>query len=469
VLLVLSGLALTHGGTWFPETSVRVPLPWARAVGGATVSVRTHSVFLLASWLLATGATLFLAASEDRFARFRRRLGQLPKTFAVSAVALVLAVLLPSNLRNPWVLLPALPLTVTLVGALASWEKLDRAWPRLAAVILGSAAALLVGEILFRAVLLDRKVPTDEVGFERWIASSWPRGVGGGGAHSFRIVSLADSFGTNGGARNYHLLLQKKLRASGLDVEVVPFACDEYEAKDELELLERFGPLVKPDLVLHAFFVGNDFYVPPGELVAWHGVSVRSPNDLLDKPLRNLLLIEWTRRFLVAGAAASGEGGEITDDDTRPTFTEDAFLGIERQRFLDIATRSPPPEERWRETVPILEKIRSTARNFGADYALLIHPDQFQVERELRESLIARTGVASSDVDLDAAQRFLTADAVRASVPVVDLLPEFRRVGERGGLYRNRDTHYSTRGNELAADLAAEALRERIERAIKKR
>ena len=71
----------------------------------------------------------------------------------------------------------------------------------------------------------------------------------------------------------------------------------EYELPDQLDVLRRFGARYCPDLVLHGFFVGDDFAVPKKTLMSYHGISIRTAKSFVSYRPRNFLLRQWLKRY----------------------------------------------------------------------------------------------------------------------------------------------------------------------------
>jgi hypothetical protein len=353
------------------------------------------------------------------------------------------------------------------IGLAAACVLAVRRLPRLlepvqsAVLLLASLlVALAAAEATFRLALVSHKVPVSDEEFRTWVASAWPHPVSEEKPQgTFRILGLSDSFGWIGGADNYHFRLERALRDRGCNVEVVNFSAGEFEPSDELEVLRRFGPRYEPDLILHGFFVGNDFDVHPGPLLTFKGISVRPAPGLGGLRFRNFALLHWMSRYRRAERHARRLREEAAAGDTTGNLTHERFLEVER-RGVHFYRRSPPPERRWRVTMRNVEAIRETAVEFGARYALVIHPDRLQVEDALQEELFRAFGMDRTSLDLELPQRFLMQDCARAGLPGRDLLPAFRREGRDGGLYRFRDTHYAERGQALATEEIVEFLKQ---------
>jgi hypothetical protein len=317
-------------------------------------------------------------------------------------------------------------------------------WSKLATLLGSLVVALCLGEALFRGFLLEPYVPSNDAQFDAMIASSWPRPIRQGRGDELRIVGLADSFGRAGEERNYHFLIETLAAERERPLEVVNLSHPSYDLPDELLLFRRFASRYAPDVVLHGFFVGNDFSVPLGRLMEYNGIQVRARSGrAMLRPI-SFTLGAWSQRLVKVWV----EDARKRVDSTDGTFSEAAFLEIEGSR-MRVSRRGE--DVHWRPIENWLDEIRSETEALGAHYVLVVHPDQFQVEVGLRETIFERFGRDPSDYDIDLPQKFLRRYCESREIPCIDLLPGFRSNGSQGGLYLAHDTHYNDHGNQLAA------------------
>lgn len=322
----------------------------------------------------------------------------------------------------------------------------------------GLCLALCLTEFVFRTFVMRPKVPRTAAAFAAEVASRWPQPIPEAKPPgTIRIIGLADSFGEAGEHRNYHYLVADRLRAAGWPVEMVNLSVGEYDLEEEQLTLQRWAARYHPDLVLHGFYCGNDFYLTGyGELLTYQGISVRRRNFIQHPSYKSFMFLVWARNWFRATLATRAE--VTTDPAAGPgTFSVADFLRIEHDRFEHCALQ-PPVAERWAEVAQRLDRLVATAREMGATYAMVVHPDQYQVEPALRQQVIETYGVDVAGYDFEQPQTWLKAWGQRAGVPVIDLLPAFRERGAAGGLFRPRDTHYNQAGNQVAAEVLAEEL-----------
>jgi hypothetical protein len=145
-----------------------------------------------------------------------------------------------------------------------------------------------------------------------------------------------------------------------------------------------------------------------------------------------------------------------TYDPTVPTFDEETFDRIERNRLLAIAGPDVERfEARFGDAAAVLERLARDVEATGAAFAVMIIPDQAQTDAGLRRRVRAQLSVPRGALDVDRPQRRLREYLSSRRLPHLDLLPVFRPSAGRG-LYKRRDTHWSAAGNRLAGETLAD-------------
>ena len=301
------------------------------------------------------------------------------------ATLVVLDYFLPQKSKGLW-LGGGVVLAVAVVLVLGSGSR----WVRgLQSFLLFSTISLSIAivlvEILFRVFLLRPGVPTTEKEFSKYISAHWPAPVEREKrSGTLRIVGLADSFGRAGEEDNFLYVASRELAGAGQANEVVNLSEWGLELRDELDLFRRFGPVYEPDLVLHSFFVGNDFDLPTEDLSFFGTVPMRYTPGLRPIRPRWFLHRRWLESCLRARRDQKGapQGG----------FSDANFLAIERQRLGKWSSREHLGKV-WPEVREYLDRIREEAEEAGAIYSIVIQPDQYQVDRKLRERLATTAGI----------------------------------------------------------------------------
>lgn len=231
--------------------------------------------------------------------------------------------------------------------------------------------------------------------------------------------------------------------------------------------LRHAGPILRPDLVLQFFYVGNDV----------SDLWPRSRGELrdLERPVATvdddgrLQFPEWRRRtpdqgdLLLEGLSRRStlfrayETGVV--DKLR--YAERDGQGVEGQMLEVFRFKETPQEARaWKTVEALLVATRDEAERQGARYALVIVPGKWQVHKEDWEALLAARDEPDDDRwVLRGPNRRLAQLAEAHQIPVLDLLPPLRAAADAGGrLYFGVDIHWNAAGHDVAARSVAEYL-----------
>jgi hypothetical protein len=262
-----------------------------------------------------------------------------------------------------------------------------------------------------------------------------------------RIAALGDSFAVGPAvtfADNYLCLLERI--QPGL--EVYNFGVSGAGPREYHQILQQHAWAFEPDLVLVSVFVGND-------ITEW----LATPRHL--DPRQHALYLLLTRgwRLLREQFRQAHQPVEaVSQRLSGPALSPETFRQVEARR-LAVCFRTAPPglERKWQRTLEYLERIVQECRRRRVPVALVLIPDEFQVNpRVLHEALAEGNCDGAAVLDLDQPQRRLRAFCSGHGVPYLDLCPAFKGIPDT---YAPRDTHWNVRGNRLAANCIAEWLR----------
>ena len=303
----------------------------------------------------------------------------------------------------------------------------------------------------------------------------------------FRILALGDSFtyGLVPYPDNVMTLLEARLRAAcpGRDLDLLNFGIGGAGVRDYRTIATLALDTYEPDLVLVNFYAGNDgpdLYRlvheggAPGRSVLdtsrlwtfgrsalrlWRGVldlgAVRAPPPAPARVPRGGTLVDPARHIDPRDPAFAG-----------PTFTEAAFAAVQAVDLRRLYRPDDPTvvERAWRPVLADLEAIRAKVLRPGRRLALAVYPSALQVDPERRAALVetlrrrARYAPLSADaLDPWLPNRQLAAYCQQAGLPCVDLTPALIEASRGPGepLYKNRDGHWTVRGNRVAAEAEA--------------
>lgn len=287
-------------------------------------------------------------------------------------------------------------------------------------------------------------------------------------AGAYRIVAIGDSFTVGAGEhdKTWPALLENALAdRMNRPIEVFALGVPGVGPQFELRLWELERDLLQPDLVIVAFFVGNDF-TDDEELALQPSSEARLLRaSYTARLVRNLYRLRSERSAGFEGRAsvpsrpesARHPGGGFavpTDDIQRLTFSRERHLLIEgyrmqitmddhRDDFLRLSTR----------VAQVLQRFQAEVLATGAQFLVMIIPDEFQVDDAVRRDVLERLDIESTAIHLDRPQTRLKELLGSAGVPYLDLLPAFRAAGRSERLYYPRNTHWNDAGNALAARL----------------
>jgi len=159
-----------------------------------------------------------------------------------------------------------------------------------------------------------------------------------------RILGLGDSFSVylTDKKQNYNDILQQEFIGSGKsEVEIVNAGMEGMGPGYYWYILNKFGDLIKPDLVLVGFFVGNDF--EEADFSVLIGNFISEPKDFIKRYSRyyqfsrlrlyNLLKNEYTR---YREAQLKKQEAKRHPSQQVGNFSQATFLGVEKKEELDI-------------------------------------------------------------------------------------------------------------------------------------
>ncbi len=273
-----------------------------------------------------------------------------------------------------------------------------------------------------------------------------------------RVLVVGDSYAFGFGvqqAEAFPARLEALLKAEGKDAEVINAGVFGWGPDQEMIWLEREGLKLRPDVVVIAFYVGNDvldsadkrfFELADGKLK-------RVKPLLSDEEMKALEFKSWLRRNVYVYAflsekvrtllaAAESGAGEPVD---------------EREMFK--ATDSPDVARGWGVAEAAVAEMARASKAAGAEPLLMVIPSRLQYVREKcgpGEKCLPMDGEA---LDWGKPGRRLRAFAEARGLKLLDLLPVFEAREDRDALNLPLDGHWNAAGHGVAA----EALGARLE------
>jgi lysophospholipase L1-like esterase len=298
----------------------------------------------------------------------------------------------------------------------------------------------------------------------------------------FRILVLGDSF-----VEAMHVpldatfgrLLEQQLNTSPLPqrAEVISAGVSGYGTAGATLSFERDGKRYQPDLVLLAFYPGNDIknnsptledtlkpiYAEDGTLQKVvgnkpqkrpHGWRAMAARFKAYHYLRQVLLVRHPD--LAARLAHLG----VLKRDAIRTAPERGGIPVDYGVYAPI--QSPEWRDAWQHTENLLERLQQAVTASGARLVIAVIGTRDQIYPDWwGEVITAHPRMQGERWDLDAPQHRIEHWCAAHAVPCMALAPGFRAVAERGGdpLHFHHDGHWTVAGHRLGAALLTDFLK----------
>ena len=278
----------------------------------------------------------------------------------------------------------------------------------------------------------------------------------------FRILGLGDSFATcdYSEQKNYHNFLEEALKAGGRNIDIVNAGMAATGPGYYWHILNQYGDLWKPDLLLVGFFVGNDFQEMDFSEVEL-GPYLREPRDpalrwLGYRQFKGFWLYKaaksnWTIFWQIRQKKAEKQKALVA---TEGTFSRQDFLRVEKERtWIFEKEKKAKLEGLWQQKAKLLLKFKEWCAQRQIPLVIAIFPDQFQVDGKLRQEIYQTYHVGADAFDLAYPNRLLSGYCREHEIGCIDMLAPFQQHGASQILYKLRDSHWNEAGNRLAAGL----------------
>jgi hypothetical protein len=273
---------------------------------------------------------------------------------------------------------------------------------------------------------------------------------------SFRILVLGDSFAFGQGVdaeSTFPRLLETELLAVRPEVEwqTVNAGTPGYGTDQELALLEEVGWAYEPDLVIVAFFVGNDIddnsiggmsrrSVRSGYLYDEYRAHQKAIQSPVVGPITSYLALHSRLYVLLRSVFDTVQWARGVRVPVPP-------------EHLDPLQTSPPTRfvNGLALTETLLVEMADQAAQHQAGFVVVLIPSAVQVDSELWEKTLTLYGLSVSDYELQRPSQWAGRFSQRTGVRILDLLPALQTAGESVPLYFETDTHWNANGHKVAA------------------
>jgi lysophospholipase L1-like esterase len=286
-----------------------------------------------------------------------------------------------------------------------------------------------------------------------------------------RILVLGDSFVEALHVRledSFTRVLERSLAGAPTvrPTEIISAGVSGYGTAAEVLYFERDGRRYRPDVVLLAFYPGND---------------IKNNSPTLEDAFPPQYTADGTLERVTSSRPVAKPGGRLPQWQTyrylRKTLLT-GFPGLARQAAqlglldpqalraaperdgipVDYGVYRRPPssewESAWQHTERLLERLRRSVEQANARLAIAILSTRYQVETETwRKVLSTYEAMQGKDWELDAPAGRVEAWCRRHDVPCVNMTGHFRKAAADSGelLHYPHDGHWTAAGHQLAA------------------
>jgi hypothetical protein len=291
------------------------------------------------------------------------------------------------------------------------------------------------------------------------------------------MATIGDSFSYGIVPHDYHFstVCERHLGIPVYNMGVPSIGPPEYHY-----LLEHEALPLDPELIVVDIFVGNDL-IFPYEVTPTLDPFLRSWFDRRNAllwlvPERCVKLArEKKRRASEDGPVGAAQGefakpssaaGKTLEEQfpwladpmkESPSFSQHIFTQMEVQRAESVCSSMSPAFTLFED---FMSRIHRSAGK--TPVAVMLIPDEFQVEDAVWQSVLEKS--SAPDLDRDRPQKALLPWFEHEGIPCLDLLPVLRAVppmpdGKRH-VYHLRDSHFNARGNRATGEALSEFVRQ---------
>lgn len=283
------------------------------------------------------------------------------------------------------------------------------------------------------------------------------------------VLALGDSFTAGTQLRLeqcWPSLVEEGVRRAGDPIEVVNAGVDGYGLDQEYWLLERLAPVVRPQDVVVAVYVGNDIADYEGDawsLPPWARFGpqawLRTHSylfHLLSRAKRDLSGVPREGQIRAGAPPSSWAPSSIRNFRSLSKADRENIRRQFASPELLPAIRGPQAMHRIRLTERMLEALTAAVQSRGARFWVVLIPYKLQVIAEERDEWMRLHGLSIEEVFRPQAE--LNSWALRVGVALADSTEAMLRNAAPGSLFWPVDGHLSVAGHQVVADVTLRLL-----------
>jgi len=267
-----------------------------------------------------------------------------------------------------------------------------------------------------------------------------------------RLLFLGDSFTAGIGIPKKDRFTDLVYDGLSSDHEVLNMGIWGYSTGQELLVFKEKGLKYSPDIVVlcmfvddlfcgHLFSVNEGTYIKPKFAISHDDLQLRNVpvgNNHSSSALWNMLL---TRYYKLRNRIEMGT-----------EYAERGWLSVFDKTYLH--------NDRYYLCLRLLGEIANLAKACGARFLVVCIPWKEQiVEEHIRRNGQPYAGIPLDRLDLGLPQRIVAQYCRQLGIPVLDLLPVFKKHSLSEKLFFEKDLHWTKAGHRLAATKILEHLK----------
>ena len=278
-----------------------------------------------------------------------------------------------------------------------------------------------------------------------------------------RIVVLGDSFGFSSGGIPYQQhwpkLTESILQQLGDNPDLINLSVSGTGPAFAKRIWEIEGSQLEPDVLIHAFYVGNDF-TDHLDVRTWSSRLIG--NIRIIRLIRNLNKLHGadqlkTKRPRLKTYDQNLAGTELPEYVYQPKVLKNysqlllkqGNLFLEDSDFLDRHASF---------VMQPLADMKREAEDSNVRFIVMIIPQVTQIQAADRQLWLSELGQGKVELDLFRPQRVLKKILTENNIEFIDLLPFFLEASQGSDLYTHHESHLNVLGNRITAQVLAKRL-----------